>query len=375
MYCRAGGLLPPYDKKCSNKRNFELNGTDMKKLFSLLLVLSLLLGGCSFGTKEETYGSPADGQQLTIHFIDVGQADCALLSCGGEYILIDGGNVADSSLVVSYLEKQGVTQLKAVIATHAHEDHVGGLPGVLAVYETMAVYAPTKTYASNCFDDFVYYADQQGLDITIPAPGHKFTFGGATVTVLGPVKSYAETNNTSLVLMVEFGSTKFLFTGDMEVTAENDMLEYWGENFDWHADVLKVGHHGSDTSTGYRFLRAVMPAYGVISVGQGNSYGHPCEAPLSKLEDAEVTIFCTDKLGTIIATSDSQQVNVGCPSGGTPDVPTGTTPAITYIGNINSKKLHVDGCSSLPKEENRTYFDDYDTAIAAGYTPCSKCLG
>ena len=342
----------------------------MKKLLSLLLVLGLLLTGCSFGQSTEPSGG-----QLTVHFLDVGQADCALLECDGQYILIDGGNVADSSLVVSYLEKQGVTQLQAVIATHAHEDHVGGLPGVLAVYEIKAVYAPTKTYSSNCFDDFVYYTDQQGLQITIPTPGDSFTFGGASVTVLGPVKSYAETNDTSIVLMVRFGDTKFLFTGDMELTAESDMLDYWGENFEWHADVLKVGHHGSDTSTGYRFLRAVMPTYGVISVGTDNSYGHPCEAPLSRLRDAGVRLYRTDKLGTILAISDGKQVSFNCPAGGTPDVPTGTVAPLVYIGNVNSKKLHVDGCSSLPKEENRAYFDNYDAAIAAGYSPCSKCMG
>ena len=197
----------------------------MKKLFSLLLALMLLLSGCSFANPSTTTIAPTNADRLTVHFIDVGQADCALLECGGEYILIDGGNVEDSSLVVSYLEKQGVTQLSAVIASHAHEDHVGGLPGVLAVYETLAVYAPTRTYASGCFDDFVYYTDQQGLEITIPSPGNSFSFGSASVTVLGPVKSYAETNDTSIVLMVRFGSTKFLFTGDMEVAAENDILD------------------------------------------------------------------------------------------------------------------------------------------------------
>lgn len=348
----------------------------MKKLLTLLLALMLLLSGCGFSLPTETSVAPTGGDQLTVHFIDVGQADCALLECGGEYILIDGGNVEDSSLVVSYLQQQGVTQLSAVIASHAHEDHVGGLPGVLAVYETKSVYAPTKTYSSDCFDDFVYYTDQQGLEITIPSPGDSFRFGGATVTVLGPVKSYADPNDTSIVLMVQFGSTKFLFTGDMETSAETDMLDYWGESFDWGADVLKVGHHGSDTSTGYRFLRAVMPTYGVISVGQGNSYGHPHELPLSRLEQAGVTLLRTDRLGTIIATSDGQQVQIGCPSGGTPDVPDSSHgQSVTYIGNINSKKFHAEGCSSLPKEENRAYFDSYDEAIAAGYTPCSKCMG
>lgn len=361
----------------------------MKKLLSLLLILLLLTGCVSYPPTDST--NPNTNSQLTVHFIDVGQADCALLECDGEYIIIDGGNVADSQLVVDYLEDQGVTKLEAVIATHAHEDHVGGLPQVLATYETEAVYAPTRTYSSNCFDDFVYYTDQQDLSITIPSPGDVIEFGSATATVLGPVKSYAEPNDTSIVLMVEFGETRFLFTGDMEVTAENDMLDYWGERFDWSADVLKVGHHGSETSTGYRFLNAVMPTYGILSVGEENSYGHPHELPLSRLEDAEVTLYRTDKLGTIIATSDGAQVTFRWTSGGSPDLPpateatkpTGSTEpqdstaaqSQAYIGNKNSHKLHLPSCSSLPKEENRVYFDSYDEAIAEGFEPCSKCLG
>ena len=260
--------------------------------------------------------------------------------------------------------------------------HVGGLPGVLAVYETEAVYAPTRTYSSNCFDDFVYYADQQGLQITIPKPGDVIEFGGATATVLGPVKSYADPNDTSIVLMVELGNTRFLFTGDMEVAAENDMLDYWGEGFDWSADVLKVGHHGSDTSTSYRFLNAVMPEIGVISVGRGNSYGHPCEVPLSRLSQAGVAVYRTDELGHIVIHADGTNISTqwenggGHPDGADPTQPQQTKPQEQiYIGNKNSKKLHVPGCSSLPKEENQVHFDDYEKAIAEGYTPCSKCLG
>lgn len=354
----------------------------MKKLTAILLLLALLLTGCMPYTPTQTNAPPTEGETLTVHFIDVGQADCALLECNGEYIIIDGGNVEDSSLVVSYLQDQGVTKLEAVIATHAHEDHVGGLPGVLAVYETAAVYAPTKTYASNCFDDFVYYTDQQGLEITIPKPGDVIAFGGATATVLGPVKSYAETNDTSIVLMVEFGNNRFLFTGDMEVAAENDMLDYWGEGFNWSADVLKVGHHGSDTSTSYRFLNEVMPDYGVISVGEGNSYGHPCEVPLSRLSQAGVTVYRTDELGHIILTCDGTNLSVqwkngnAHPDAGEATVPAGSQPqGQTYIGNKNSKKLHVPGCSSLPKEENQVHFDSYDEAVAEGYEPCSKCMG
>ena len=277
------------------------------KLFSILLALCLLTG-CAItppASPETTAPPTASGADtLTVHYIDVGQADCALLECDGEYMLIDGGNVEDSSLVVSYLESQGVEELSAVVCTHAHEDHVGGLPGVLAVYPTEAVYAPTRTYSSGCFDDFVYYSDQQGLTIQIPEPGDAFSLGGASVTVLGPVQSYADPNNTSIVLRVQFGDTRFLFTGDMETTAENDMLDY---GMDVQADVLKVGHHGSNTSTGYRFLYEVDPTYAVISVGAGNSYGHPHEEPLSRLQDSGVSLY---------RTGDFTRILPPCPCGG-----------------------------------------------------------
>jgi competence protein ComEC len=347
----------------------------MKKLLALILAL-LLLTGCGGKAPEPTPAptEPPQAGSLKLHFIDVGQADAILLECNGEFMMVDGGNVADSSLVVRYLEDQGVTKLEAVVATHAHEDHVGGLPGVLAVYETAAVYAPTRTYASNCFDEFVYYTDQQGLTITIPNPGDVIEFGDATATVLGPVKSYAETNNTSIVLMVQYRDTRFLLTGDMETEAENDMLDYWGEGFNWTADLLKVGHHGSDTSTGYRFLNEVMPSLGVISVGKDNTYGHPCEAPLSKLRDADVWVYRTDELGNILAISDGTSVAIAWEvSSSQPDAP--GDGELVFIGNKNSKKLHLSTCGSVPSEKNRVYFDSYDEAIAAGYVPCANCLG
>lgn len=348
----------------------------MKKILILLLTC-LMLSGCFFVPQPTTQAPTVpDGDTLTVHYIDVGQADCALIACGGEYMIVDGGNVEDSSLVVTYLQKQGVEELEAVVCSHAHEDHVGGLPGVLAVFPAKAVYAPTKTYSSNCFDDFLYYTDQQGLEVTIPSPGDSFSLGGATVTVLGPTQSYADPNDTSIILMVQFGATKFLFTGDMETGAENDMLDYWGEAFDWHADVLKVGHHGSETSTSYRFLNAVMPIYGVISVGEGNSYGHPHELPMSRLEDAGVKLYRTDVLGTVIATSDGKNITFTWEdTAHQPQDPTQGSTVREYIGNKNSKTLHLPTCSSLPKEENRIIFDDYDTAIAEGYKPCSRCMG
>ena len=339
---------------------------------TMVLLLLILLCGCTLPGQDPDVTLPSlIGDGMTIHFIDVGQADCALLECDGAYILIDGGNVEDSSLVVSYLQQQGVDELSAVICSHAHEDHVGGLPGVLAVYPTEAVYAPTRTYSSGCFDDFLYYTDQQGLEVTIPEAGDTIPFGSAIAQVLGPVQQYAEPNNTSIVLKVTYGSTSFLFTGDMEISAETDLLDS-GANV--KTDVLKVGHHGSDTSTGYRFLYEAEPEHAIISVGTGNSYGHPNEATLSRLEDAGCTIYRTDKLGHIIAHSDGTNITfIWEDSSATPE--TGEPVAVTYIGNTKSKKLHVEGCSSLPGEQNRITFDSYDQAIEAGYTPCGNCMG
>ena len=274
----------------------------MKKLLSLLIIFSLLLTGCvvEIPLPQETAATVTAGDNFIIHYIDVGQADCILLEAGDEFMLIDGGNREDSQLVVSYLEQQGVQELEAVVCTHAHEDHVGGLPSVLAVYPTKAVYAPTNTYSSNIFDKFVYYTDQQGLEITIPQPGDTLTLGDVNLTVLGPVKSYPDPNNTSIVIMAEYGTTRFLFTGDMEKEAENDMLDHWGNRYNWNCDVLKSGHHGSSTSSGYRFIYETDPEYVVISVGKDNSYGHPHQKTLNTFEDYGVEYYRTDLLGTIV---------------------------------------------------------------------------
>lgn len=349
----------------------------MKKLISLFLILSLLLSGCVVEIPipaETTAATVADGESLIIHYIDVGQADCILLENEGKFMLIDGGNREDSQLVVSYLEQQGVQELDAVVCTHAHEDHVGGLPSVLAVYPTAAVYAPTKTYSSNIFDKFVYYTDQQGLEITIPQPGDSFTLGNVDLTILGPVKSYPDPNNTSIVIMAEFGSTRFLFTGDMEKEAENDMLDYWDEQYNWNCDVLKSGHHGSSTSSSYRLIYETDPEYIVISVGKDNSYGHPHRETIALYKDAGIPAFRTDELGHVIVTSDGSTVSMTWEKQNAQpeDVEAAD---ISYIGNKNSKKLHISTCSGLPKAENQVLFDSYEEAIDAGYSPCSSCMG
>lgn len=357
----------------------------MRRFLPLLLIIALVLSGCyaelpssdptvtstTASTVSSTAASTASDGSLTVHFIDVGQADCALIECDGAFMLIDGGNVEDGSLVVTYLENQGVAELSAVVCTHAHEDHVGGLPSVLAVYPTEAVYAPTRTYSSNCFDDFMYYADQQDLTVQIPSPGDAFQLGSADITILGPVKSYSDTNNTSIVLRIDYGTTSFLFTGDMETSAEADLLDS-GANV--RADVLKVGHHGSSTSSSYRFLYEVDPTYAVISVGTGNSYGHPNEEVVSRLADAGITSYRTDLLGTVVAVSDGETITFTWEN--QEKNPENTDESdIYYVGNTKSMKVHLPTCSALPSESNQILFETYEEATAAGYSPCSRCMG
>ncbi len=347
-----------------------------KNVFLAALLVLLLLCGCVPETDSDA--QPVSGDELTgltVHFIDVGQADCALLQCGGQNMLIDGGNVEDSSLVVSYLQGQGVDDLDYVVCTHAHEDHVGGLSGPLNVCTVGQVFAPVTQYDSKAFSNFVKYTEQQGLELTVPQVDSSFALGGAQVTVLGPRKEYDDTNNTSLVLRVEYGETVFLFTGDMESTAEKDLLE---AGCDLDATVLKVGHHGSSTSSSYVFLREVMPQYAVISVGQDNSYGHPHEEVMSRLYDAQVTVYRTDEQGTVVAFSDGETVQFTTEKNASPTVGRDEAEAQeaeeqSYIGNLNSQVFHRESCTGLPAEHNRVYFDSRDAAVAAGYSPCGRC--
>ncbi len=334
----------------------------------LLSALLLALTACAPLTGGPV--PPAEGT-LAVHFLDVGQGDAALLLCDGEAMLIDGGNVEDSSLVAAYLKAHEVTSLSYIVCTHAHEDHVGGLSGALHAAAVGTALSPVREYDSKAFRDFVKYTKAQGKALTIPSPGDRFSLGSAQVEVLAPLRDYEETNNTSLVLKVTHGAVSFLFMGDAERLSEGALLE---AGLDLGATVLKVGHHGSESSTSYPFLRAVMPKYGVLSVGEGNSYGHPHQEVLSRLRDADVTVYRTDLQGHIIAVSDGKQVTFTTQRAAKgPTNPTEGKVAC-YIGNLRSLKVHLPTRPSLPAEQNQVIFASLDEALAKGYSPCSVCL-
>ena len=312
-------------------------------------------------------------------------------------MLIDGGNKADSDVMYSVLKKAGADHLDIVVGTHAHEDHIGEIPGALNYATADLTLCPVTSYDSEAFQDFKFYAQSKGGGLTIPSIGDTYALGSAEVSILG-LNGGSETNDTSIILMIRYSATSFLFTGDAEREAEQAVLS---TGADLSATVLKVGHHGSDTSSTYPFLREIMSAYAIISVGEDNSYGHPTDDTLSRLRDADVQIYRTDLHGDIYLTSDGQTVRISTDSSASPaevmtssgnsaqSPPVSSLPSIApdpdpeqastktdYVINKNTDKFHYSYCHSvdqMTESNKRFYTGTRGELIAQGYSPCKNC--
>lgn len=384
-----------------------LNKRLLPILFSLLLSLSFV-SGCSRNevienpisvetdnvvttetpqekeiVKIENDTTIKEDSSVEVHFIDVGQADAALLISDNEVMLIDGGNAPDSNLIYSYLTKHNIIHIDYMIGTHAHEDHMGGLSGALSKATVGTVFAPKTENDAKFYQSFKRLVSEKGLSITNPQSGQTFKLGSCKVQLYCPTyESASDLNNTSIMTKVVCGETSFLFTGDAEAEEERDIIN---QGYDLSATVLKAGHHGSDTSSSYVFLREVMPEYVVISVGKNNQYGHPDEGALSRFRDVGAKTYRTDLQGDIILQSNGKEITVNTQKNATievnPTVPpvveeeniVENTPSSSYIGNKNSKKFHYPSCHSLPIEKNRRYFNSRSEAISSGYDPCKNC--
>ena len=383
----------------------------MNKYLSILLILCMCLTACTAtnqatSTSEKSQSDTTSGEavqsgqeekaakaldtskpegMLEVHYIDVGQGDATLIKCGSHAMLIDGGNNNKGTTVQLYLKKQGVESLDYVIGTHPDADHIGGLDVIVYKYNCDTVIMPDYEKDTKTYQELVDVIHDKNMKITYPVVGEQYALGEAKFTIIAPnSNSYGgNANDYSVAILLEYGKNRFLFTGDAEEASEAEMLT---NGIDISADVYKVAHHGSRSASTQEFLNAVHPKYAVISCGEGNSYGHPHAEVLNRLRSMGVEVFRTDEQGSIIASSDGENINWNCSA--TDSWQSGeqtesdrenadnVTEQTTYVLNTNTKKFHRETCGSVSqiKEEN---FQKVQTSREeleqSGYSPCKNC--
>ncbi len=280
-----------------------------KRYISYLIATILLLCMVAFTNSDLTYNTqniPAGEAGLYVHFVDVGQADCILIKFpDGESMLIDAGNNSDGDKVCKYIENLGVKKIDYLALTHPHADHIGGMDDVLRKFDIGSIFMPRATANSATYEDVLYQIKKKGMKITAAKEGVIICDGEVKAEILSPCRDYyEELNDYSAVIRLTYGNSSFLFTGDAEALVESDLLK----RYNLKTDVLKVGHHGSNTSSTADFIKAVNPQIAVISVGIDNDYGHPSSKVIKRLEKNGATIYRTDKCGDIILYSDGRNV-------------------------------------------------------------------
>ena len=335
--------------------------------------------------------SGAYNDTLYVNYINVGQGDSIFIKVGDCDILIDAGTSSYGSTVSNYLSNQGVDDIELLINTHPDSDHCGGLTKVLNNFVVEEVWISKDTSKNTAaYNNFISAVSSEGLTAKKPSAGYVFTYEYLTMTVLYSSVG-SDANNSSIVIMLEYGSFKFLFTGDAGEEVEKKLLSS-GANLS--CDVLKVGHHGSKYSSTSSFLSATGADYGVICVGS-NSYGHPTSDALSRLSSAGISIYRTDLNGNVVFSTNGATLTLpggstvgggsgsgtsgGTSSGGTSSGGTssgGTSSGTEYfIGNTETKVFHLPTCSNLPAASKQNVMYNYSWIVnIAGYTPCGKCL-
>lgn len=383
----------------------------MKKYLSILLILCMCLTACTTtnqatSTSEKSQSDTTSGEAvqsgqeekaakapdtskpegtLEVHYIDVGQGDATLIKCGSHAMLIDGGNNNKGTTVQLYLKKQGVESLDYVIGTHPDADHIGGLDVIVYKYNCDTVIMPDYEKDTKTYQELVDVIHDKNMKITYPVVGEQYALGEAKFTIIAPnSNSYGgNANDYSVAILLEYGKNRFLFTGDAEEASEAEMLT---NGIDISADVYKVAHHGSRSASTQEFLNAVHPKYAVISCGEGNSYGHPHAEVLNRLRSMGVEVFRTDEQGSIIASSDGENITWNCSA--TDSWQSGeqtesdrensdnVTEQTTYVLNTNTKKFHRETCGSVSqiKEENFQKVQmSREELEQSGYSPCKNC--
>ena len=363
----------------------KMTGNFYKRvLLAAVIIFTLMIAGCagmevSTGPDKSVSSGQQSGSDLKVHFIDVGQGDSTLIEKDGHFMLIDAGERDQGPTVVSYLKEQGVKKLDYVIGTHPHSDHIGGLEAVIKAFDVDKIIMPQKAHTTKLYERLLNTIDEKKLKITLPKIGEVYELGDSSFQILGPNRDYGDNlNNWSVGIRLDYGKTSFAFFGDAEKGAEDDML---ANGFSLKADVLKVSHHGSSTSSSGPFLDQVSPEYAVISCGKDNDYGHPHKETMEALQKRNITVFRTDQLGSILAVSDGSKITFpGQNKGNANDTKTKTEESSSltreYVLNTNTKKFHLPDCklaTSIKKENKETLEGTRDEVIKMGYEPCKSC--
>lgn len=243
---------------------------------------------------------------MTVHFLDVGQGLSILVQSNGENLVYDGGDRGESSFVVSYLQQQGVTDIKYLISSHYDEDHVAGLVGCVNTFNVENVIGADYVQDTKIYQSFIDGVAEKGVEIQHPAVGTEYQFGTGKFTILSPASIGSNDNDNSVAIKLTNGENSFIFTGDAESGSEAAMCS---SGIDLSCDVLVPGHHGSATATSNDFLMKAVPEFAVISCGTDNQYGHPDKDTMDKLQSMDIQVYRTDKQGTVIATSTGTEIS------------------------------------------------------------------
>lgn len=360
--CSANQPMPQRDTSLSmNEENAQNTGQIIEQ---------------SIKRNKTTSEIAVPNSSLEVHFIDVGQGDCTFISLpNGQTMLIDAGDKEYGDNIVSYIKNTGVKKIDYLIVSHPHADHIGGMAYVIDNMDIGSVYMPDIISTTVTFENLLTSIENKNLFINIAEKGTEvFKDENIKIVFIAPVEKSDDLNNMSAVLKITFMNTSFLFMGDAEKESEQAILK---SKQDIQADVIKIGHHGSKTSSAKTFLKAVKPKYAVISCGENNKYGHPADTILNLLNELGINIYRTDETGTIVAVSDGENITliqnqtkimINAPPFNYSVKTEEKKETMIFVTNKGTK-YHIENCKYLRASKNLISLEEARLC----YTPCSVC--